>query len=136
MLMARRMDGIDPWIMIGSGGLVGHTAMAMRDSAGELWVLESQSGWYWGSDKKGVQKNKFSDWLEYAKSATYEVVWLPIREDIRAKLNVTKAWDFFNTIEGLPYGVRNFWFSNIDTVDQNYFAPITGEYVPLWIKYM
>jgi len=41
-----RLDGLDPMIMYGTGGHVGHTVMALRMD-GELYIVESQDGWYW-----------------------------------------------------------------------------------------
>lgn len=55
-----RLDGLDPMIMYGTGGTVGHTVMALRMD-GELYIVESQDGWYWPNG--GIQKNKWADWL-------------------------------------------------------------------------
>jgi hypothetical protein len=55
-----RLDGIDPMIMYGSGSHTGHSVMALR-MEGELYIVESQDGWYW--PREGIQKNKWSDWI-------------------------------------------------------------------------
>jgi hypothetical protein len=52
-----RLDGVDPIIMYGSGTHCGHSTMALRFD-GELYVVESQDGWYW--PVHGIQRNKFS----------------------------------------------------------------------------
>ena len=41
-----RLDGLDPIIMYGSGTHAGHSVMALRFD-GELYIVESQDGWYW-----------------------------------------------------------------------------------------
>lgn len=45
-LAITRLDGLDEIIMYGSGSRVGHSTMAIwLDN--ELYVMESQAGWYW-----------------------------------------------------------------------------------------
>ncbi len=111
-----RLDGLDPLIMFGTGSRIGHSAVACWID-GELYVLESQDGWYW--PKRGIQRNKWSTWVEWAHRADFHVAILPLREEYRNKLNVEKAIQFFESIEGTPYGYRNFLFSWIDTSDKN-----------------
>jgi len=55
-----RLDGVDPIIMYGSGSHAGHSTMALRFD-GELYIIESQDGWYW--PVHGIQRNKWSDWI-------------------------------------------------------------------------
>lgn len=40
-LAIMRLDGLDPIIMYGSGTHAGHSTMAIRDEAGELYIIES-----------------------------------------------------------------------------------------------
>jgi len=47
-----------------------------------------------------------------------------MREDIRAKFNVTAAAEWFKTVEGYPYGYHNFIFGWFDTPDKS-LPPIT-----------
>ena len=85
----------------------------------ELYVLESQDGWYW--PKKGIQRNKWDDWIQWAHNADFNVALLPIREEYRNKFNNTKALEWFeNEVEGLNYGYHNFIATWIDTVDRNF----------------
>ena len=117
-LVISRMDGLDPLIMIGHGGRSGHSAVFSWID-GELYVLESQSGWYW--PKSGIQRNKWDDWLIWAHNADFNVAILPLREEYRQKFNNTKAMEWFeNGIEGLNYGTHNFIATWIDTVDKNF----------------
>ena len=117
-LLIQRLDGIDQLIMLGSGGISGHSAVcAWKD--GELYVVESQSGWYWPRD--GIQRNKWDDWIKWAYAADFNVVLLPLREEYRNKFDVDKANAWFeNEVEGLPYGYHNFVYTWIDTVTNNF----------------
>ena len=117
-LAISRLDGVDPLIMIGSGGRSGHSCVCSWIDD-ELYVLESQDGWYW--PKKGIQRNKWDDWVQWAHNADFNVALLPIREEYRNKFNNTKALEWFeNEVEGLNYGYHNFIATWIDTVDRNF----------------
>lgn len=111
-----RLDGLDPMIMLGTGTRIGHSAVACWID-NELYVLESQDGWYW--PKHGIQRNKWSVWVEWAHNADFNVAILPLKEEFRSKLDVEKAVKWFESIEGTPYGYRNFLFSWIDTPNKN-----------------
>ena len=87
-----RLDGLDPLIMYGSGTRVGHSTMALRFDDG-LYVIESQDGWYW--PRHGIQRNKFSDWIKWAKNADFNVAHLPLNKAARANFNETAAQEFF-----------------------------------------
>jgi hypothetical protein len=52
------------------------------------------------------------------------------------KFNSEKARQFFAQSQGAPYSHRVLFFSVIDTVEENYFAPISSELVPFIIRYM
>ena len=124
-----RMDGLDPLIMIGAGGHLGHTGVCSWID-GELYVLESQDGWYWPT--AGIQRTKWEQWIEWAYNADFNVAILPLREEYRKKLDEKKANEWFiNVAEGLPYGYHNFIFSWIDTLDKNFPFIVTHEVVEL-----
>ena len=126
-LLISRMDGLDPLIMIGAGGRSGHSAVCSW-VGDELYVLESQSGWYWPHD--GIQRNKWEDWLKWAHNADFNVALLPIREEYRNKFDNAKAMEWFeNEVEGLNYGYHNFISTWIDTVDKNFPFIATSEIV-------
>lgn len=111
-LAIMRLDGVDEIIMYGTGTHAGHSVMALRMD-GELYIVESQDGWYW--PVHGIQKNKFSEWKVYAKNADFHVAHLPLSPEARAKFNETAAIEFFKKSEGLPYGYHNFLFGWLDT---------------------
>jgi len=120
-----RLDGLDPLIMMGTGSHLGHSAMACWID-GELHVIESQDGWYW--PKRGIQRNKWSTWIQWAHNADFNVAILPLKEEYRQKLDVEKAFSWFtNGIEGLNYGYHNFLFSWIDTARENFPSVIEPE---------
>jgi len=45
---------------------------------------------------------------------------LPLKEEVRAKFNATAAFEWFKSIEGMPYGYHNFLFGWIDTANDNW----------------
>lgn len=106
-----RLDGVDELIMMGTGSTVGHSTVACWID-GELYVLESQDGWYW--PKHGIQRNTFDDWIKYAFAADFNVVIMPLKQELREKFNTQKAIDWFLTKEGLNYGYHNFLYSWVD----------------------
>jgi hypothetical protein len=71
-----------------------------------------------------------------AKNADYEVVWLPMKEELRSKLNIKKAWKFFNEHNGKPYGFKSKLFTIIDTEEDNYFTPFSAESITFIAKYI
>ena len=111
-----RIDGVDPIIMIGTGSHIGHSCVCSWID-GELYVIESQDGWYW--PYHGIQRNKFKEWVRLAHIAEFNVAILPMKEEVRKRFNVDKANEWFKSVEGLNYGYHNFLFSWIDTVDSN-----------------
>ena len=70
-ILISRFDGLDPLIMLGAGGRSGHSAVCSW-IGDELYVLESQSGWYW--PKSGIQRNKWEDWIQWAHNAGFRMV--------------------------------------------------------------
>jgi hypothetical protein len=111
-----RFDGLDNLIHVGSGSRSAHSTMAMwRD--GELYVIESQAAWYW--PRSGIQKNKWDDWIQWAQNADFNIALIPLKEEMRAKFDVDKAWKEFDRLEGTPYGSSNFFFGFYDTINEN-----------------
>lgn len=88
LFLIRRFDGVQPFFMTMSGSNAGHAAVALRDVNDTLWIVESQYGSYFDNKINGVQKNKYEDWIRMARDADYEVVWLPMKDELRQKLNL------------------------------------------------
>jgi hypothetical protein len=115
-----RLDGLDELIMYGAGGRTGHSTMTLwieENGQRELYIVESQAGWYWPIT--GIQKTKFSEWIQLAENASFNVVVLPLRPEVQAQFNETAAYEWFKTVEGTPYGYHNFMFGWIDTPYSN-----------------
>lgn len=109
-----RMDGLDQFIAVASGSRLGHTTIAMWDeSDGELYITESQAGWYW--PRAGIQRNKWEDWYKWAKNADMNIMLIPMKEEHRKNFDIKKAWDRFYELQGYNYGFHNFLFSSVDT---------------------
>jgi hypothetical protein len=123
-----RLDGVDPIVMYGSGSHAGHSVMALRFD-GELYLIESQDGWYW--PRHGIQRNKWSDWIQWAKNADFHVSHMPLSPEARARFNETAAQEFFLKTEGLPYGYHNFLFGWIDTPVDNWPPLLPVGFVPV-----
>lgn len=116
-LFVFRLNGLGPLIMLGTGGHISHSAVAIWEN-GELYVVESRSGGEW--PRVGVQKNKWSDWIQWANNADFHVAILPLRNEYREKFNSEKAMKWFNEkMDRKNYGFHNFIFSWIDTKDKN-----------------
>ena len=128
-IVISRMDGLDPMIMIGSGGRIGHCCVCSWID-GELYVLEAQDARYW--PKAGIQRTKWDEWIKWAHNADFNVALLPLREEYRNKLDVDKANAWFeNEVEGLPYGYHNFIFTWIDTASKNFPFVTTHDFIDL-----
>ena len=120
-LAVTRLDGLDEIIMWGTGGRIGHSTMALwitESGERKLYVLESQAAWYW--PRKNLQMNLFSQWIKWASNASFNVALLPLRPEVRAVFNETAVYEWFLTVQGMPYGYHNFVFGWIDTPVSNY----------------
>lgn len=120
-LAVTRLDGLDEIIMYGSGSRVGHSTVALwveENGVRDLYICESQAGWYW--PRTGIQMNKFDQWVKWASDCSFNVVILPLKPEIQAIFNETAAYEWFKTVEGMPYGYHNFAFGWIDTPTQNF----------------
>jgi len=125
-LAITRLDGLDEIIMWGTGSHIGHSTVALTLD-GELNIVESQDAWYWPKHK--IQRNPYKQWVQYAKNCDFHVAVLPLKDELRAKFNREKATEWFETVEGMPYGYHNFLFSWIDTVEDNYPPALPKEFI-------
>jgi hypothetical protein len=123
-----RLDGVDEIIMYGTGTHSGHSTMALRMD-GELYIVESQDGWYW--PVHGIQKTKWAQWVEWAQNADFHFAHLPLSPEARAKFNETAAIEFFKETEGLPYGYHNLAFGWIDTEFNNLPPLVPRGFLPI-----
>ena len=121
IFMITRMDGIDPLIFYVTGSHIGHCVIAVWDKQeNELYIVEVQEAAYWPV-ARGVQRNKYDDWMKYAQNAAYSVVHLRLSQENAKKFddNLDEVWRFFNEdIVGLPYSFETFVFSWLDDIPE------------------
>lgn len=116
-------SGMGPILEYGMGGRSSHVVMAIWDTneatgEEELYIAESRGGNDW--PQTGIQRNLFDVWIDCVQKEEDSVVWLQLRDEFSKKFDKNKAWEFFKTIEGLPYGYNNVLSSWLDTPDKNY----------------
>eukprot|EP01137_Pigoraptor_chileana_P022078 Opistho-2@86571 len=123
-LVIIRLDGLDTMLAWGMGAHTGHFTVAQWID-NELYVLESQDGWYWPNHN--IQKTPYRQWLQWAEEASFNVVHLPLSPEKRALYNETAAIEAFKFVEGMPYGYHNMLLSWIDTCEDNFPPPLSSE---------
>jgi len=101
----------------GMGGTTGHTTTALW-VGDELNVCESTvSDVYWPTN--GIQCTPWDTWIQQARNASFNLVHVPLSPENRALFNATAAYEYFLTVQGLPYGYHNFLFGWLDTESDN-----------------
>lgn len=74
----------------------------------------------------------WEEWWEFELTkddANPQIAYLPLHPDLRAKFNETAAWEYAKSMSGKPYGYHNLIFSWIDTISDNYPAPLDAHLV-------
>ncbi|KAF2536880.1 hypothetical protein F2Q68_00021702 [Brassica cretica] len=74
----------------------------------------------------------WEEWWEFEQKkddSNPQIALLPLHPDVRAKFNVTAAWEYARSMDGKPYGYHNLIFAWIDTVTANYPPPIDAHLV-------
>jgi len=122
-----RFDGLDPMLAWAMGAHTGHTTITLRIN-GELYVLESTSTTSYWPYQDGIQRTPWKQWLKQAKAAGYNVAYLPLSAKYQKLFDEKKAYQWFKTVEGLPYGFHNMIFSWLDTPHDNYPPPLSSEF--------
>ena len=84
----------------------------------ELFICESNAkSPYWPVN--GVQCNSLSDWATFALLADYNYVWVPLNETLSQSMDMTKAWEFVDSMKGIDYGYEVVLTGLIDTLYDN-----------------
>ncbi|XP_074320275.1 uncharacterized protein LOC141657061 [Silene latifolia] len=120
-------ETLEKWV---TGSYAGHSAVCLRDYDGKLWVAESGHENDKGEDV--VALVSWEEWWEFETTkddSNPHIALLPLHPDLRAKFNISAAWEYARSIDGLPYGYHNLIFSWIDTVQNNYPPPLDGNLV-------
>ncbi|PQQ16740.1 uncharacterized protein Pyn_25491 [Prunus yedoensis var. nudiflora] len=113
-----------------SGAYVGHSAVCLKDSEGNLWVGESGHENEMGESIIAVLP--WDEWWEFQLNkddSNPHIALLPLHPDIRAKFSETAAWKYARSMEGHSFGYHNVIFSWIDTVKDNYPPPVDAHVV-------
>lgn len=111
--------GLSSLIIWGTGAQCTHMGMfAWRTIDGEkqLRVLQSNG--------KGISEMSIAKFWETNDGTA--IALLPLAPEYRAKFNFDKAYEWFKTVEGSPYGYANFLFGFIDTPNSNFPQVIDG----------
>jgi hypothetical protein len=141
-LQVVKLDGLDPLIAWGTGGRTGHTAIAVWDkNHSQLYVCESTDkspfGTYW-PPPYGIIKTPFDQWFAQAVNASFVVNILPLSTEAAAGWNNNDFWNWFETVEGMPYGYHVMLYSFLDTHDpaKNLPKPLNDETINFILPYL
>lgn len=126
-----RLDGLDPVIMYGIGGFTGHSCMAAWEGS-QLYVVESTDknpfGPVYWPPPYGIIRTPYERWIALAAKAGYHVNVLPLNRNLSGRFDEAAFWQFFRTVQGMPYGYHNMLYSFLDTYPQrNLPQPITDD---------
>jgi len=121
--------GIYAIIAYGTGSRTSHTAVALwRNDA--LYICESIGN-------PGVRCTPYKEYMTasfgFYENSTRAVSLLRLAPEYRAKFNATKADEWYQTVEGLPYGFQTFFFGWVDTAKKNYPFPLTEEFLTVFL---
>ena len=69
--------------------------------------------------QSGARKTELNDWLGMALAQDYEIVWLPLNENLRSygDLDEQAVQNWFHHVEGSKYSDIHAFFAAIDTPD-------------------
>lgn len=105
--------GLSSLIIWGTGSTCTHMGMFMwRDVGGgnkELHVFQSNG--------QGISEMTIEKFWETNDGTA--IIVLPLSPDIKQQWDENKAYAWFKTVEGSPYGFANFLFGFFDTVNDN-----------------
>ena len=107
--------------------------MALRFE-GELYVVETMDVWYWPTHN--LQRTNFKNWIQYNDDAGYHVVHLPLASAQREIFNETAAIEKFYEFQGLPYGFHVFFFSILDSPNDNLPVLFPAEILPMLMSFI
>ena len=141
-LQVVKLDGLDPLIAWGTGGRTGHTTLVVWNRNNTvLYICESTDaspfGSYW-PPPFGVIKTPFDQWMKQAQEATFVVNLLPLSETSAKAWDNNKFWDWFEKVEGMPYGYHVMLYSFLDTFHpaQNLPLPLTDRSIDFMLPYL
>jgi hypothetical protein len=119
------MDGEGAVIQYGTGSAFGHTLCALWFEDG-LYIVESTG--------PVVKRTPYAQWMESVSNGNTQYVWLPLKEELWEKFDEEKARAWYLSMEGHPYGFRNFMYGWIDTVYDNYPMLLPVYFLPIFFS--
>jgi len=124
----KKFDGTGNLVEYGTGAHVNHCTVALRVN-GELYIAESNSNFEWPVG--GLQMNPYKTWVKWARDQGYLVTWVPLKPEFAKKFDEKAAYDWFKTVEGLPYGIHNYIWGWLDTKDHSYPPMLAPEFLSM-----
>ena len=120
--------GTSSIILWATGSQCSHIAVYMwglpnTADAGKLFVLQS--------NEDGIWKQPIAEF--WAMNWNTTTVMLPLAAKYRAQFDLQKAWDWFETVNGSPYGIHNMFFTFLDTPESNWPQVISSD---SWFTFM
>lgn len=137
ILIGRRFSGdATNWMML-EGSAANHVAIIYRvPNSVKAYVLDCprDKGLLWGQGM--VRATELNDWLSEAASQDYEIVWLPLDEDIRAREthDEERLNNWFKEVQGSRYSSLSSFFAAVDTPDESFPAPFNSESLPINVR--
>lgn len=115
LVFVTRFDGMDGLGEVNSGSRAGHVGMILKEKD-QVFIVETKQS---GLSKQGVYKLTWKTFIKENRSQDANIVLLPLKPELRKKLNLEAVWSAFRKLEGNEYGFRNYIFSQIDTENDN-----------------
>lgn len=137
VFLIRRLDGLDPLIMWGTGSHIGHTAVHINN-----YIYESTGENIFGKNywppPYGFIRTELNEWINNAKKADYDVVVIRLQEKYSKLLdkNINFINNWWEKNKGTPYGFNNFIWGWIDTKNKNFPEPMSSELFSIIISFM
>lgn len=112
-------------ILWGTGGVCNHVGMFLWEGS-KLWFVET--------NPPSVRRFDASTYFDQvAKSGEDNFSVLMLRDDLRAKFDVNKAWKTYYSLEGSPYGFDNIVFSFWDTPKDSFTTLASVEVLMVYV---
>lgn len=104
--------------------------LRLTDRLMMVWLADaSPTGAYW-PPPYGIIRTPWAKWMQQAEAAGFSVVLLPLATQQSSAFDENKFWEWFGSVEGMPYGYHVMLMSFLDTApNRNLPMPITDRVV-------
>jgi hypothetical protein len=117
--------GASTAILFGTGGVCSHVGMFLWEND-KLWFVET--------NPPSVRRFDAATYFDQIAGPGVEnFSLLQLRDDLRSKFNVGKAWQTFYSLQGKPYGFENIIFSFWDTPNDSFTHLASVDFVMTYI---